>query len=257
MALAGSPLLARAGLSYLPHSQQQASENQQTEGSGQLRAASSQQPENLTPNSRRAYAEVLKLRLSAARELLRPELASTPAAPAPLLVANCADFIELLATQDVSRYEALMSSQEAHLEALDAAPASTLRDYARAEITLQLGLSQLLAKHLVMGGYHLRSGYHQMQDVVKRYPSFLPARKTLGLCQFAVGSLPEGYHWLLHLLGLTASPETGLKNLALAASQPNDFQTESQIYLAMIREGYYKKARRSPAPHRAHYRAAA
>jgi hypothetical protein len=203
--------------------------------------ASNQKSDALTANSRRAYAEVLKLRLGAARELIRPELASTPTAPAPLLVANCADFVELLCTQDASRYEALAASQEARLDALDKAPASALRDYAQAEITLHLGLSQLLFKHLVMGGYHLRSGYRQMQDVVRHYPGFVPARKTLGLCEFAVGSLPEGYHWLLRLLGLTANPATGLQHLSQAAAQPSDFQTESQIYLDMIREGYYKK----------------
>ena len=195
----------------------------------------------LTPNSRRAYAEVLKLRLGSARELLRAELATSPAGPAPLLVANCADFVELVVSQDASRFDELERAQERHLAALDKAPASAMRDYARAEITLHLGLSQLLFRHLVMGGYHLRGGYHQMQDVVRRYPAFAPARKTLGVCEFAVGSLPEGYHWLLRLLGLTANVETGLKNLALAAAQPGDFQTESQIYQVLIREGYYKK----------------
>ena len=195
----------------------------------------------LTPNSRRAYNEVFKLRLDPARELLKAELASTPHAPAPLLVANCADFAELVITQDARRYQALVSAQEAHLVALNRAPASALRDYARAEITLQLGLSQLLFRHLVAGGIHLRRGFQLMQDVVKRYPAFVPARKTLGICQFAVGSLPAGYHWLLKLLGLTADVGTGLKNLSLAASQPSDFQAESQIYLTLIRESYYKK----------------
>ncbi|HEX8330057.1 MAG TPA: DUF3808 domain-containing protein [Hymenobacter sp.] len=197
--------------------------------------------EQLTATSRAAYAEVFKLRLQPARELLRQELVKTPSAPAPLLVANYADFLELVITQDESRYETLVEAQESHLAALEKAPASALRDYARAEITLHLGLSELLFKHLMVGGYHLRSGFHQMQAVVKRYPSFLPARKTLGVCEFAVGSLPQGYHWLLRLLGLSANVETGLKNLASAAAQPNDFQTESQIYQALIRESYYKK----------------
>ncbi|MBJ6109392.1 DUF3808 domain-containing protein [Hymenobacter sp. BT523] len=195
----------------------------------------------LTPASRRAYAEVLKLRLGPARELLRSELAGAPKAASPLLVANCIDFAELILSQDPSRFDASEEAQEARLEVLDKQPASALRDYARAEITLHLGLSQLLFKHVVMGGYHLRSGYRQMQDVVKHYPSFLPARKTLGISQFAVGSLPEGYHWLLSLLGLTADSNEGLRNLALAATQAHDFQTESQIYLSLIREGYYKK----------------
>jgi len=195
----------------------------------------------LSANSRRAYAEVLKLRLGSARALLQPELAAAPASPGALLVANCADFAELLISQDAGRYNASVAAQEAHLSALDKAPASALRDYARAEITLHLGLSQLLFRHLVVGGFRLRRGYGLMQDVVKHYPAFLPARKTLGICQFAVGSLPEGYHWLLALLGLSADSSTGLKNLALAAGQPHDFQLESQLYLALIRESYYKK----------------
>ena len=197
--------------------------------------------EQLTPNSRRAYAEVFKLRLGPARDLLRQELASTPTAPAPLLVANCADFVELLISQDASRYEALIAAQEAHLAAVEQAPAGAMRDYARAEMTLHLGLSQLLFRHLVAGGFHLRSGYHLMQDVVERYPTFAPARKTLGVCEFAVGSLPGGYHWLLRLLGLSANVDTGLQHLATAATQPSDFQTESQIYLSLIRESYYKQ----------------
>ena len=197
--------------------------------------------DQLTANSRRAYAEVMKLRVGPARDLLRNELANTPNAPAPLLVANCADFAELIITQDASRYEALVGAQEAHLAALERAPGSALRDYARAEITLHLGLSQLVFRHLVLGGYHLRRGFQQMLAVTTRYPTFAPARKTLGVCQFVVGSLPEGYHWLLSLLGLIASVDTGLKNLAFSAAQPSDFQTESQLYLALIREGYYKR----------------
>ena len=182
----------------------------------------------LSANSRRAYAEVMKLRRGPARELLRPELANAPTAPGPLLVANSADFAELIVSQDASRYEALVAAQEAHLEALERAPASALRDYARAEITLHLGLSQLLFRHLVMGGLHLRRGYGLMQSRGEAVPAFLPARKTLGICQFAVGSLPEGYHWLLSLLGLSADSGTGLRNLALAAAQPHDFQLKAK-----------------------------
>ena len=197
--------------------------------------------EQLTPNSRRAYDEVLKLRLAPARALLQAELARTPTAPAPLLVADCADFIELMVSQDEGRYAAVAAAQQARLAALERAPAGALRDYAHAEIMLHLGLGQVLFKHLVAGGWNLRRGYQQMEAVTARYPSFYPARKTLGVCQFAVGSLPEGYHWLLRLLGLRGDVAAGLRNLTLAAARPHDFQTESQIFQALIREGYYKR----------------
>ncbi len=191
---------------------------------------------SLSPTCRRAYAEVLKFRLAPARQLLRTETG-----PGALLVADCADFVELLVSQDAARYPAVVAGQDTRLDALSAMPASALRDYTRAEIRLHLGINQLVFNHEIVGGLNLRQAFHQMQAVAQRYPSFAPARKTLGLCQFAVGALPEGYHWLLVLLGLSGDVDTGLRNLTLAASQAHDFQTESRIYLALIREGYYKQ----------------
>jgi len=191
--------------------------------------------------SQRAYAEALKLRLSPARQLLGPELARTPPAAAPLLVADCADFLELLAAQDAGRYERLAPGQQARLDALGRAPAGPWRDYARAEIRLHLGLEQLGFGHEVLGAWNLRQAYQQTQAVVRQYPAFLPARKTLGLGQFALGTLPQGYHWLLRLLGLPGDVEAGLANLDRAAAQPNAFQAESQLFRALIRETYYQQ----------------
>lgn len=198
---------------------------------------SAEQTAALSPACRRAYAEVLKLKLPAARQVLQTE----PDGAGALLVADCADFAELLATQDHGRYEAVVAAQQRRLAALDKLPASPLRDYAQAEVQLHLGIDQLMFKHVVPGTWHLRRGFQLVQEVVRRYPSFVPARKTLGLCQFAVGSLPEGYHWLLRLLGFSGDIDAGLKNLTLAAARSHDFQIESQIYLALIRESYYKQ----------------
>ncbi|MDO7886386.1 tetratricopeptide repeat protein [Hymenobacter cheonanensis] len=200
--------------------------------------------ESLAPSARRAYAELLKLKLGASRQLLATEPAG---APGTLLVADCADFVELLISQDATRYDAALAAQDARLAALERAPAGALRDYARAEIQLHQAVAQLAFHHEVRGAWHLRQAVLLLQAVVQRYPAFLPARKTLGICQFGIGSLPEGYHWLLRLLGLRASPEEGLANLGRAAAQPHDFQPESQLLLALIRESYYKKGDESLA----------
>ncbi|MGI4886411.1 MAG: hypothetical protein ACRYFR_15755 [Janthinobacterium lividum] len=188
-----------------------------------------------------AYAEVLKLRVGAARQLLAPALASTPREPGLLLVADCADFVELLATQDAARYAQLVPGQQARLAALDRAPAGPWRDYARAEIRLHIGLEHLGFGHEVLGAWSLRQAYQQTQAVVRQYPGFLPARTTLGLGQFALGTLPPGYHWLLRLLGLPGDVDAGLANLARAADQPHPFQLESQLFRALVRETYYKQ----------------
>ena len=192
----------------------------------------------LSPGARRAYAELLKLKVGTCRQLLAAEPAQ---APGTLLVADCADFLALVISQDASRYEATIAAQDARLAALAKAPASALRDYAQAEIRMHQAMSELVFNHEIRGAWNLRQTVGLLQAAARRYPAFVPLRKTLGVCQFGIGSLPEGYHWLLKLLGLSGSVEEGLRNLDLAATRPNDFQTESRILLAVIHETYYKR----------------
>ncbi|MBC6698716.1 tetratricopeptide repeat protein [Hymenobacter puniceus] len=197
------------------------------------------QPENqLSSIQVRAYTEVLKLRPNAARTMLR----ESPATAGTLLVLDAASITELLVTQDASRYAATVAAQDQRLAQLEKTPApGALPEYARAEIRLHQAAAQVVFGHEVQGAWSLRQAYQQMQAVVKRYPHYLPARKTLGLMQFFIGSLPDGYRWFLKLLGLPGSVTGGLSNLRAAARQPNDFQTEARILLALVEETYYKK----------------
>ena len=193
----------------------------------------------LTPEARQAYAEVLKLRPEAARLLLR---AAPFSAASTLLVADCADFTELMISQEAARYPKVVEAQDQRLERLAKAnERGPLPAYTAAEIRLHQAASQVTFGHEVQGAWNLRQAYLQMQAVVQRYPDFLPARKTLGLCQFFIGALPPGYRWFLKLLGLAGSTDAGLQNLRLAAHHPNGFQLEAQILLALIQESYYKQ----------------
>ncbi|WP_188558954.1 DUF3808 domain-containing protein [Hymenobacter glacieicola] len=187
----------------------------------------------------RAYAEVLKMRPDAARAQLR---AAPPTAPGTLLVQDCLSITELLVSQDASRYQATVEAQDQRLKALEKAAApGALPAYARAEIRLHQAAAQVVFGHEVQGAWNLRQSYQQMQQVVRQYPQYLPARKTLGMMQFFIGSLPESYRWFLKLLGLPGSVEAGLHNLRLAATQANDFQLEARLILALLEETYYKK----------------
>lgn len=193
----------------------------------------------LSPQQARAYAEVLKLRPATARGFLP---STAPAAAGTLLVQDCLNITELLISQDASRYQATVEAQDRRLAALEkSGEAGALREYARAEIRLHQAAAQVVFGHEVQGAWSLRQSYQQMQQVVRRYPQFLPARKTLGMMQFFIGSLPESYRWFLKLLGLPGSVEAGLHNLRLAATQPNDFQLEARLILALLEETYYKK----------------
>ncbi|RSK50153.1 tetratricopeptide repeat protein [Hymenobacter rigui] len=189
----------------------------------------------LSPTQVKAYAEVLNMRPAAARALLSGSDAST------LLVQDCLGITELLISQDAGRYEATVQAQDQRLKLLEKQPAGALQAYTAAEIRLHQAAAQVVFGHEVQGAWSLRQSYQQMQQVVRRYPQFLPARKTLGMLQFFIGSLPESYRWFLKLLGLPGSVEAGLHNLRRAATEPNDFQLESRLILALLEETYYKK----------------
>ena len=192
-------------------------------------------PSELTPTQTRSYAEVLNMRPAAARALLGP---GTDAGT--LLVQDCLSITELLVSQDAARYDATVDAQDARLEALED-QSGPLAEYAAAEIRLHQAAAQVVFGHEVQGAWSLRRSYGAMQQVAARYPNFLPARKTLGMLQFFIGSLPESYRWFLKLLGLPGSVDAGLRNLRRAATQPNDFQLEARLILALLEETYYKK----------------
>ncbi|RSK24154.1 tetratricopeptide repeat protein [Hymenobacter metallilatus] len=189
----------------------------------------------LTSTQARAYAEVLNMRPAAARPLLKGADAGS------LLVQDCLGITELLVSQDARQYAAAVQAQDKRLALLEKQPAGPLQAYAAAEIRLHQAAAQVVFGHEVQGAWSLRQSYLAMQQVVRRYPQFLPARKTLGMLQFFIGSLPESYRWFLKLLGLPGSVEAGLHNLRLAATQPNDFQLEARLILALLEETYYKK----------------
>jgi hypothetical protein len=192
----------------------------------------------LSPQQARAYAEVVKMRPAAARQWLK----GAPANAGTLLVADCLDITELLVSQDATRYEAVVAAQDRRLHALEnSSEAGALRAYALAEIRLHQAAAQVVFGHEVQGAWSLRKSYQQMQAVVQQFPQYLPARKTLGMLQFFIGSLPESYRWFLKLLGLPGSVEAGLHNMRLAATQANDFQLEARLILALLEGTYYKK----------------
>ncbi|OWP62077.1 hypothetical protein CDA63_16005 [Hymenobacter amundsenii] len=200
-----------------------------------FRPALREKPSELTPTQARAYAEVLNMRPAAARALLgNGQDAGT------LLVEDCLGITELLISQDAARYEATVDAQDERLDALED-QTGPLAEYAAAEIRLHQAAAQVVFGHEVQGAWSLRRSFGAMQRVTERYPNYLPARKTLGMLQFFIGSLPEGYHWFLKLLGLPGSVEGGLRNLRRAATQPNDFQLEARLVLALLEETYYKK----------------
>lgn len=182
------------------------------------------------PRVANAYAETIKLKIGNGRSLLQQELQENPANAAALLVANYQDFLVLAVQQNPAHYEQLVAAQEKRLVQLAAIKApSPWIAYGLAEIRLQLAISKLVFDNKLAAAWDFRKAFLQYEANAKKYPSFLPNKKSLGVLQTLIGSVPDQYKWLLNIIGMKGDVKKGMGNLQAAASQENPFQEEALL----------------------------
>ncbi|WP_347159265.1 tetratricopeptide repeat protein [Pontibacter chitinilyticus] len=188
-----------------------------------------------TPDLQRAYQELLALKITHGRALAAHALKIAPTNAAGLLVANYADFLTLCLQQDEQAFPSLLAAQEERLRQLEHLPqTSDWVTYATAEVRLQTGLSKLLFGNRLAAAWDIRQAYLSFSENARRYPHFFPNKKTLGLLQVLIGSVPDNYKWFLSIIGMSGNSTEGLVNLKAATTTGNVFQEETQLYLALV-----------------------
>ncbi|MFD2244759.1 tetratricopeptide repeat protein [Pontibacter ruber] len=185
----------------------------------------------------RSYAETIKLRLGNGRNLIRAELQRDPQNAVALLVANYQDFLTLCVQQNPKQFEQLVKAQENRLDRLTSLKErSAWVDYSIAEVRTHLAVSKLLLGNRLASAWEFRQAYLQYEANARRYPSFLPNKKTLGAMQVLIGSVPDTYRWFLNIIGMRGSVPAGMANLKAATSNSNPFQQEAQVMYVLLQQ---------------------
>ncbi|MER2998346.1 tetratricopeptide repeat protein [Pontibacter populi] len=183
----------------------------------------------------KAYSETLKLKLANSRTIVQKELRQNEKNAVSLLLANYNDFLDICTEQDQTELDKLIEAQEVRLDKLDdLKEKSVWVAYAKAEIRAQLAMSELLFGNRVAAAWDFRKAYLQFQSNSRKYPEFVPNRKTLGVMQVLLGSVPDEYKWFLNIVGLGGNTAAGLLNLRQAATEPNLFQDEAKLLHALL-----------------------
>ncbi|MFD2999108.1 tetratricopeptide repeat protein [Pontibacter toksunensis] len=178
---------------------------------------------------------MLKLQVDNGRIILKAELQKDPGNAAALIMANYADFLELCVQQDPERYVLLLRNQEQRLEIIESHKnRNAWDDYAAAEVRMHLAMSKLLFGNRLSAAWDFRKAYVQYADNARRWPSFVPNKKNLGVLQILLGSVPDQYTWFLNIIGLEGSVKRGMTNLTVAATTKNPFQEEAQLLHALV-----------------------
>lgn len=184
---------------------------------------------------RQAYDATISLRIPEGRRLIQQELLNNPDNAVALLVANQQDFLTWAVQQNTEVYAGILARQEKRLQQLgNLKESSAWVGYALAEVRLQIALSKLVQGNKLGAAWDLRQAYAQYSANARQYPDFLPNRKTLGVLQVLIGSVPDSYRVLLNIIGMQGSIDTGMANLKAAATKDNPFREEAQMLQALL-----------------------
>lgn len=156
-----------------------------------------------------AHALALSLQLDKSRELL-----SSSASTEAIYINSLSDALELLISEDASRFNELEQVYEKRIEALKKTSPQTEKELlVLAELRLQWAFVYLKFGHDFTAAWSIRQAHLAAQECLRKHPDFVPIKKTAGMLEILLGAVPEKYQWALNLLGMRGSWTKGLDML--------------------------------------------
>jgi tetratricopeptide (TPR) repeat protein len=152
-------------------------------------------------------------------------------------MAGLSECLEMLLTEDHSKYAAYENRFSYRLDLDRSYGSKDEINFLRAELKLQWAFVDLKFGHEFDAALKLRDAYRIATDLRKRSPNFLPIRKTTGLLNVIVGSVPEKYDWILSLLGMEGSVDEGLRDLNSLRNTDCFLSDEADLLYALV-QGY-------------------
>ncbi|MPR32345.1 hypothetical protein GBK04_03025 [Cytophagaceae bacterium SJW1-29] len=197
---------------------------------GYLEAGESDTRLEFTPRLQRAYFEIQKLRLDKAHTLLDQERSQNPDNGALIYLDNYADMYYLLISEDKAAFDRLSEKEDSRLDALTRLPEnSPFQRLLRAEVRLHWAFAKLKFGSEVSACWDIIKAYKLLEENRRKFPTFVPTFKSLGLLHVLIGSVPEQYTWVTKVLGLTGDIEGGLRELNLVQAKDPFFRQEAQL----------------------------
>jgi tetratricopeptide (TPR) repeat protein len=166
---------------------------------------------------------------------------ATQVVPAPKSVADhyllsLAESLELIVSENPMHFSEYEDNFQDRLDLNLTANQRDL-DFLRAEAKLQWAFVYLKFGHEFDAALNLRDAYQIARDLKRKAPDYLPIRKTTGLLNVIVGSVPEKYNWILSLLGMEGSISEGIKDLNKVRTSTCFLKNESDLLYALV-QGY-------------------
>jgi len=163
---------------------------------------------------RKAYEEIIKLRLNAGQRILESEKKSDPGNLIPYFLDNYIDFFTLYFNEDPKEYGRRKPSIDLRLAMMKKGdPSSPFYLFSRSVIYFQWAAVEIKFGDRWDAAWSFRKSFLAGKENLERFPDFQPGRMLQGSMQVAAGTIPPGYQWLSTLLGIHGTIDAGMRNL--------------------------------------------
>jgi tetratricopeptide (TPR) repeat protein len=152
-----------------------------------------------------------------------------------LYVQSLNETIYILITEDNKGFEQIDERFKARLKYLEELPTGAETLFLQAELNLQRGFCFLNLGQDLNAVMSIRKAYQFTSDCLKKYPNFIPIKKTSGVIQVMLGSVPDKYKWFVSLLGMKGSVSTGQKQFTELRNSKSSLSMEATILFYTVK----------------------
>ncbi|HVW96026.1 MAG TPA: hypothetical protein VHA56_08665 [Mucilaginibacter sp.] len=161
-----------------------------------------------------AYKAILGFRMTEARQLIAKEKQLNPQNGITVLLENYIDYFSLLASENKNDYNRLKDNKSKRISALeDNDKGSPFYLFSQAEVYLQWSFLKAKFGDYMSSGSDAKSASNLLKDNNRKFPSFLPNRKSLALVNIIFGSIPASFKWIAGILGMRGNVQSGINQL--------------------------------------------
>ncbi len=189
---------------------------------------------------KRAYQEIIRLKLNTGKQLLDAEKKAHPANLIPYFLENYIDFFTLFFNEDPSEYHIRKPLMEERLNMMKKGDRdSPFYLYTRSVIYFQWAAVEIKFGERWDAAWAFRRSFLDGRENMEKFPDFQPSLMLQGSMQVAAGTIPPGYQWLSSLLGIRGTIDAGMMNLEkmLTSSDPYAviFHDEAAFYYCYLK----------------------
>jgi len=203
-------------------------------------AATGQYHFDFNQNCEEAYRRIIILQPESGRSLIKEEKLRNPQNLVPVLLESYIDFFYLFFNEDPELYSNFKKVQPERQALIDKGPdSSPYKLFAKSILHLHWASVQMKFGNNWDAGWNFRRAYILNRENIKKFPDFLPSVVPMGALEIAIGAVPDGYKWVVGLLGVKGDIFSGMQKLeSFIASHHKDaelFRNEAIFYFLYLK----------------------